>query len=82
MVGVIAAGLPNITGRTSAFFSIDNKVDGAFTYSEATYNKLAAPTGGYTPAYNLFSASNSNSLYGMSETVQPPTLQMIPQIKF
>ena len=29
-----------------------------------------------------FNASQSNNIYGSSTTVQPPALQLIPQIKF
>ena len=36
-----------------------------------------------TPYTNLcFDASRSNPIYGNAETVQPPTIMLIPQIKY
>ena len=53
---------------------------------EAGPSVSAAITG--TPSRNFnadiirFNASNVNSIYGSSETIQPPALALIPQIKF
>lgn len=86
----VEAGLPNVTGTTST--NIGNgrgamymEGTGAFRPrsqtgavilhdSSFTYN---AQTIGVT-----FSASNSNSIYGKSFTVQPPAIMLIPQIKY
>ena len=70
----IAAGLPNITGSfDAATFAGNTNGTGAFTGSTAPYNW--AVRGTYTDTYGAhypFSASNSNSIYGNSTTVQPP----------
>ena len=80
---VLAAGLPNITGR---FNNNGNSrgggaADGAFyiiSQAGVFSNSSGASDGG---TYG-FDASRSNSIYGSSTTVQPPALQLIPQIKF
>lgn len=76
---VRAPGLPNITGFFN--FSFLNTNNGALYQ--------ASQQGGYTfldyldAAYKLgFDASRVNSIYGKSNTVQPPALVLIPQIKF
>ena len=75
-LAVKAAGLPNITGAS---------LIAGYSASGAFYN---GSSNGYNANSNrsnrqlLFSASLSNSIYGNSNTVQPPALQLIPQIKF
>ena len=82
---VISAGLPNITGRTTGGFGgylcegaggtgalyIAGK-SGFATFADGVLNRN----------YIGFNASLSNAIYGNSDTVQPPALQLIPQIKF
>ena len=80
----VEAGLPNITGEVSPLRSIntDQVHTGAFSDSVC---------GGYTPGINVagnnsandswnakivIDASDSNSIYGNSTTVQPPATQM------
>ena len=72
------AGLPNITGTFIAVFS-GNPVSGAF---------INQKKGGHTKQYTdwdgqsiLFDASKSNSIYGKSETVQPPSVTVRYLIK-
>ena len=90
------AGLPNITGEVGYLNAIDkgnyyegiNNKDGCFassrnirTYPEATRTaKGEADEIGETGIIN-FNASNSNSIYGNSNTVQPPALTMVYIIK-
>lgn len=85
-VGVLKAGLPNIIGtflESSDGWPNTNKdkLSGAFS---AKYPEL----GGWVEGGNgggrsliTFNASKSNSIYGSSETVQPPAIVLIPQIK-
>ena len=40
----------------------------------------ATETSHYT--YLCFDASRSNPIYGNAETVQPPTIMLIPQIRY
>ena len=79
------AGLPNINGNfyvaaysdaaslTNAPFSIigQNLTD--------SHENSGQTVGGTNVNMNL---SNANSIYGNAETVQPPALQLIPQIRF
>ena len=58
--------------------------DGAFTRVSGTDTGNAGGGVNYDGNTNTFNfnASQSNSIYGASSTVQPPALSLIPQIKF
>ena len=87
-VGVLNAGLPNITGYMGS-------ADSCYLWRAAEGSLSASKN--YQPSYrNLFSndgetpyaypdirldASNSNTIYGSSTTVQPPALQLVPNLK-
>ena len=83
---LINAGLPNIKGQFElrAGAQIDNSPTGAFYFSNGLLNYVNVTTGENNTKTNqiTFSASNSNTLYGSSNTVQPPAFSLIPQIKF
>ena len=86
-LGVISAGLPNITGTGSSLMSSAYGVVQGACYAErnssAAYGGTYADTTTSTSRYKvMFSANRSSSIYGASETVQPPALQIIPQIKY
>lgn len=75
----IAAGLPNITGKITPKIYVDKPigldVSGCFVGSDT--GKYSNPDGGGDLKGNrarsaTLSASNSNSIYGNSSTVQPP----------
>jgi len=73
----IIAGLPDVAGTFST--TMWGKLSGAFTlgaYTSGVGNNLQQA------AIVNFSASKSNNIYGSSTTVQPPTVTMIPQIKY
>ena len=88
-MGIKAAGVPNITGvlqniaETFAYF-------GASTDDSALYHISQEPTAGQTPQVSDvsaagtmgFDASRCNKIYGSADTVQPPSLLQIPQIRF
>lgn len=81
-VGIINAGLPNITGsfwltRTC----INLGASGAFAGSRGGSTDTES-SGGNGDATFSFDASRSSGIYGASTTVQPPTITLIPQIKF
>lgn len=69
----IAAGLPNISGSFGSWSRNYSPTSGAFYNSYST----GVGSGGASSAGSLilyhFSASNSNSIYGNSSTVQPPS---------
>ena len=82
---VIAAGLPEITGKIYPIFSTENIVagcSGAFTGTIAYDGTRAAGNTNMAWVNVYFDASKSNAIYGASDTVQPPSLVLIPQIKF
>ena len=87
----VEAGLPNITGRVGTLDASGGGLailDGAFWQHEANRpsNFMRQAGNGLNltaPGTNaLFDASKSNPIYGASETVQPPALTMIAQIKY
>lgn len=90
-VGVKSAGLPNITGigydaiaktDVDAFNSSTSGAIGCKYYSNSRAGD--GGTGVYNGAFGSlsFDASLSNSIYGKSDTVQPPAIVLIPQIKY
>lgn len=77
---VLSPGLPDITG----IFYTGNwqEATGAFISEPLTLGK-----GGHSDASAyvqqvMLNANLSNTIYGNSTTVQPPAIQLIPQIKF
>lgn len=66
----VSAGLPNITGHFGGVAG--TSVTGAFNIDE-TDKSVASGTNG-TRQYLSFDASRSSSIYGKSNTVQPPAL--------
>ena len=87
---MLSAGLPNITGgagwdnyrmfqiretENAGAFKIIQKTGGAWEgYPDSSSSEIQGALG--------FDASRSNSIYGTSETVQPPAFSLIPQIKY
>lgn len=78
----VAPGAPNITGNThwiGAVFNNNNQsyANGVFSAFDAN-NGAYAGGGGYTNAAARlsFDASRSSSVYGNSNTIQPPATQM------
>ena len=81
------SGLPNIKGSvaTLCYLYEDTKRDGAFTSYRVNYIGPQLMKTEYPGLFNVtldFSASNSNSIYGSSDTVQPPACCLIAQIKY
>lgn len=84
----IEAGLPNIVGRFG--FCVPNATCGWNTVNNSAsnpfYNLSGAGDGG--AAYSAssggagFDASRHNAIFGASQTVQPPSIQLIAQIKY
>ena len=83
----IGAGLPNVWG-TGAFFAMRDANE--HYYTEAIYwaiaeGSLPAPSQGDrgVELVTLYiNAARSNSIYGSSNTVQPPALTLLPCIKY
>ena len=86
-VAVLSAGLPNITGTTFNIYALSDGTSGAMsnpvTSSTSPLHIQANLTeGDQIQRFIYFNAHKSNAIYGASNTVQPPALQLIPQIKF
>lgn len=69
----IEAGLPNITGKFNSAYNSDN-LSGAFGW-QGNMPTQGATNSSFTGGMN-FDASRSSSIYGNSDTVQPPATQM------
>lgn len=89
---VLDAGLPNIEGKIAIDLpgSVPSFVgpgDGALfnNYSAKSYPPYIPGDGSITRSsdkYLYFDASRSNSIYGGSDTVQPPALCLLPCIRY
>lgn len=87
MTAVLVTGLPDISGKiyntesVGAFFCSGSvESDGAF--SVTTPSNSTGASGSNTGVNIAFSASRCSAIYGASDTVQPPALSLLPQIKF
>lgn len=65
----VAAGLPNITG---SIVTPHGDVSGAFTTVKLSNSDIRGASGSYPRYQDTFNASRSSSIYGKSNTVQPP----------
>lgn len=78
--GYLEAGLPNITGYFDTFgawYSTDLATSGAFTTSSNQSTSFGLQKGnGIDSRRKNFDASLSNSIYGNSDTVQPPAIKV------
>lgn len=77
---VLKAGLPNITGYIGIHAS--QNVGGAFTKESTGGTENITGTSGLGTNRAVFDAANSNLIYGNSDTVQPPALSLLPQIRY
>lgn len=76
----VEAGLPNITGNTNVnggnignYYDEEKAGEGAIYLTQAVKNNSGVSNGnGFHGNVINFDASKSNSIYGASETVQPP----------
>ena len=76
------AGLPNITGSFSIrsnYYTPDEQKDGALSVRTVTsvsgYGSIPAD-GNMSPCNIEFNATDSNPIYGKSDTVQPPSISV------
>ena len=85
----VNAGLPNITGIIGYIHSNSlNEGEGdwgvlKFKHYGNEITQVASPPTGKKGGYDIeFNASKGNSIYGSSNTVQPPAVKLIPIIKY
>lgn len=81
ILAVLAAGLPEISGAFGAIRTDGNKTVSGCFYANGS-SAMGAGDGGNSNTKIGFKASISSRIYGASSTVQPPALQLIPQIKY
>lgn len=82
-----AAGLPNIIG--SVRLGVGNRI-GILDYSNAlkgegsatVVNGISGNSAGGRNDRLILDASKSNTIYGRSNTVQPPSISLLPQIRY
>lgn len=80
---VISAGLPDIQGTFWDYGMSDkSNLTGAFTESNYSEARGGHQTTSFKSKGILLQASLYNSIYGASNTVQPPAFSLIPQIKY
>lgn len=72
----VEAGLPNITGRMSGLYNEMREEFGALYYSEISNATKTSSAQWERGKMLYFDASRSNSIYGASNTVQPPAYCM------
>ena len=80
-VSVAAPALPNITGKIGPidYSGSTAYVGGAF-YADGSTSYGATSSG--ARRFISFAASRCSSIYGNSDTVMPPSILLIPQIKY
>lgn len=75
-MNIIEAGLPNITGSFYSYHGHSEYSDKGAFYTP--YGEVSHLDGGAywfcNRGYIYFDASNSNAIYGKSNTVQPPAI--------
>ena len=79
--GYVEAGLPNITGTATAIGNTTGfpRSTGVFTgafYNSKTLSQAFSVSSGGDGATFAMDASRSNSIYGNSNTVQPPAIKV------
>lgn len=79
----VAPGLPNISGEiASSRWNIDTDSQSNSALFRKSGNGLYGSTETTYYTHLCFDASRSNPIYGNAETVQPPTIMLIPQIRY
>lgn len=85
--GYIDAGLPNITATSDSYvcerYAVENnRTSGAISRVDPYWISGWGETGEYPYTHIDFDASRCSSIYGNSNTVQPPAAKLLPIIKY
>mgnify|MGYP005868725939 CR=1 FL=1 len=81
----VEAGLPNITGKVEGIRRVDNIQEAATSamyWAVQNFFMKTVETEGTACADIRFDASRNNAIYGKSSTVQPPSVRVLPLIRF
>lgn len=77
------AGIPDITGSATTIYALNSVTsNGALTYTQTGAPEISGTSSATVFGTINFNASRSNEIYGSADTVQPPAIRLIPQIKF
>lgn len=79
---ILEAGLPNILGSAGYFNSLIEYVYSGAMFEKSSEYTRDANNGGTQAKKIGFDASRSNKIYGSSDTVQPPSIVLIPQLRY
>lgn len=83
IIAVLSAALPNIIGKLEAPLVINGGFNGTGAlYSELTQTYASANYLAERYGTINIDASRYSPIYGNSETVQPPSFSLLPQIKY
>lgn len=79
----MGAGLPNIKGTLNGISRMDNfQGEGVLHWNTTNYGFATAEKNGPAARDIVFDASIGSSIYGKSDTVQPPALCLLPCIRY
>lgn len=76
------SGLPNITGWVAIGAEVYKQYAVGAFYIDDDSNLAEGHADGANNGNIYFDASRSNPVYGSSSTVQPPAIQLIPQLRY
>ena len=80
--GIRNAGLPNIRGWVAIGAEVYKQYAVGAFYIDDDSNPAEGHADGANNGNIYFDASRSNSIYGASSTVQPPSITLIPQMRY
>ena len=81
MLAVLEAGLPNIVGTVGGITLVTGDGEATGAFEAQLIDNTGAANNVHREMIN-FDASRCSSVYGNSDTVQPPAFALIPQIKY
>jgi len=79
---VKAAGLPNIVGSFGDYHANQTIGNGPFKIFQNSTLDRGGGSGKEVYMSSSFDASRSNKIYGSSNTVQLPSIVLIPQLRY
>lgn len=81
-LGLLSAGLPEIEGSFYGAKKSSNEWEASGAFYVINTSGTGYGAGNVSNPYISFNASRSNVIYGKSDTVQPPAILLLPQIKY
>ena len=75
------AGIPNITGTVSDVVSTSGGLHSSGAFGVQNKGRGGGDSSWYYGTIN-FDAARCSATYGASDTIQPPALSFIPQMKY